>query len=505
MRTQIADPKSRFAGTMEDASGLHSPGAAGSVVSACTTAFLHPASKFYRAPLMIERARLAAGFLEKAQTSDGNIDLLITNFNSPPDTGFVVHGVASAACLAQRAGNRELLGLMENFLKRAGAGMAKGGVHTPNHRWVVSSALAQINEVFPNPEYVRRIDQWLAEGVDIDDDGQFTERSTGVYNPICDRAFTVLAVKLKRPELLEFVRRNLDSMMYLLHPGYEVVTEISRRQDQYERRDMSGYWFPLQYLAVHERNPRYSTLARYFAPQSASLSVLMEYPELQADADTAPVPDDYVKMLPALEALRIRHGALSATVLLRDDSHFLGFRRGGAVIHAVRFSSAFFGKGQFVPAAWKKDGDAYELTQMLEAGYYQPLDPPRRVRAGEWTGIRPQRRQTEVCRLTQSARISETRNGVRVRMRAEGTRNVPVAVEIGLREGGKLEGCVDANGSWILPEGYATYRAGDDVVRFGPGLREHSYTQVRGSLPPLPGTRVYLCGYTPFDHEIEIT
>jgi hypothetical protein len=505
VETQITDRNSRWAGTMEDAGGLHSPGAAGGLVTACATAFLQPASRFYRAPLMLERCRLAAGFLERAQTADGNIDLLTTNFNSPPDTGFVVHGVGSAACLAQRAGSRELLGVMEKFLRRAGAAMARGGVHTPNHRWVVSSALAQIHEVFPDPAYPRRIEQWLAEGIDIDDEGQYTERSTGVYNTVCDRAFTVLAVKLKRPELLDPVRRNLDAMMYLLHPGYEVVTEISRRQDQYERQDMAGYWFPLQYLAVKDGNGRYAAIARHFEARAANLTALMEYPELQQTVEPAPVPEDYAKLLPASEAMRIRRGAMSATLMLRGDSHFLGYRRGGAVVHSVRFASAFFGKGQFVPSAWTERDGGWELTQQLEAGYYQPFDPPRRVRAGEWGRVREERRQSEICRLTQSARVSETQDGLRVRLRAYGTPNVPVAVEIGLREGGKLEGCVESRGSWILAEGYATYRADGDTVRFGPGLREHSYTQVRGAAAPLPGTRVYLCGYTPFDREIAFT
>ena len=505
LKSQITDPASRFAGTAEDASGLHSAGAAGGALTAFATAFLQPASRFHGAPLMLERCRLAAGYLERAQSPDGNIDLLSTNFNSPPDTGFVVHGVGSAACLARRAGSRELLGLMERFLRRAGGGMARGGVHTPNHRWVVSSALAQIHEVFPDPAYPRRIEQWLAEGIDLDADGQFTERSTGVYNTVCDRAFTVLAVKLNRPALLDAVRRNLDAMLYLLHPGYEVVTEISRRQDQYERQDMAGYWFPLQYLAVRDGNGRYAELARHFAPRAASLTALMEYPELQRSVAPAPVPDDYAKLLPAVEALRIRRGSMSATAMLRGDSHFLGFRRGDAVIHSVRFASAFFGKGQFVPTAWKQQDGAYELTQTLEAGYYQPFDPPRRVAAGEWGRVREERRQSEVCRLVQSARLAETRGGVRLRLRAEGTAGVPVAVEIGLREGGTLEGCVESHGSWILADGYATYRAGSDAVRFGPGLREHSYTQVRGAAPPLPGTRVYLCGYTPFDREIEIS
>jgi hypothetical protein len=488
-----------------DATGLYHPGAAGGIATACTTAFLQPASKFHKAPLMVERIRLAARFLERCQTPDGNVDLLTTNFNSPPDTGFVVHGVGSAACLAHRAGNRELLGIIEPFLKGAGRGMARGGVHTPNHRWVVCCALAQINEVFPDPSYTRRIDQWLAEGIDIDEDGQYTERSTGVYNIICDRAFVTLAAKLKRPELLDPVRRNLDSMLYLMHPGYEVVTEISRRQDQYERKDMSGYWFPLQYLALLDRNGKYGTIAGHFAPVAASLTTLMEYPELNAEAPTASIPEDYEKPFPALGVARIRRGPVSATILLKDDSHFFAFRRGDAVIHSIRFASAFFGKGQFVPSEGGKRGAAYEMTQSLEGPYYQPLDPPAKVKAGEWRSTAPRRRRTEVGKLTQSVTITETKGGFKIRMRSQGTKNVPVSVEIALRDGGKLEGCETTPGGNVLAQGTAVYRAGNDTVRFGPGLAEHTWTQVRGALPAAPGTRVYLCGFTPFDHEIEIS
>jgi hypothetical protein len=508
MRSQITDPKSRWRGAVPDGTGLHLPHSAGSLAATCAVALLQPASRFHKSAQAMQRIQLAVGFLERSQTPDGNIDLLTTNFNSPPDTGFVVHGVASAACLAQRAGNRELLSVLQPFLTRAGAGMAKGGVHTPNHRWVICSALAQIHEVFPHLSYPRRIDQWLAEGIDIDSDGQYTERSTGVYNTVCNRAFVTLAAKLNRPELLDPVRRNLDSMLYLLHPGYEVVTEISRRQDQYDRADMGGYWFPLQYLAVRDSNGRYAAIARHFAPTSAGLAALMEYPELNNEVAPAPVPDDYEKAFPALMAVRFRRGPVSATLLLAGDSHFFSYRRGGAVIQSVRFASAFFGKGQFVPSEGRRIGSAYELTQSLEGPYYQPLDPPEEVPAGAWGRFRDRRKRTEICRLTQSATVSETRSGFRLRLRAAGTAGVPVTVEIGLRAGGKLEGnwipAPGNDGGSILRDGFAIYRAGSDSVRFGPGLAEHSYTIVRGAATPLPGSRVYFCGLTPFDHEVEI-
>ncbi len=507
LKLQITDPSSRWCGVYPDDFGLHHAGTAGGILETFTAAFLHPGSKFHRDNALVERMRPAAGYLQRAQNEQGNIDLLITNFNSPPDTAFVVQNVATAACLARRNGERELEGFLEPFLRKAGAGLAAGGVHTPNHRWVVCSALAQLHELFSEPAYVRRIDQWLAEGIDIDEDGQYTERSTLVYNVAVDHALLVMAVKLKRPELLEPVRRNLDSMLYLLHPGYEVVTEISRRQDQYERGDIGRYWFPLRYLAVRDGDGRFATLADAFAVRYARLAALMEYPELaQAGPAHAPVPEFYERQFPAVGIARIRRGLTSATLILGGSSRFFTLRRGAAVVNAVRFASAFFGKGQFVPQKAEKRGDSYVFTQALEGDYMQPLERPYRVGPAEWYKSRAERRRSETCKLEQAAAVTETATGFHVRIRARGTAGVPVAVEINLREGGTLEGCEPVprvSDAWLLGSQQAVYRAGGDEIRFGPGLALHRYTQVRMAEPKLPGPSVYLTGYTPFDHTLE--
>jgi hypothetical protein len=276
---QVIDPSSRWCGSFPDDDGLHSPHSAAAILDAFTAAFLHAGSKFHASALLLERLSLAARHLVARQHENGTIDLPITNFNSPPDTAFAVHNVGTAACLARRHALAQVAALTEPFLRKAGGALLRGGGHTPNHRWVVGYALAQIHELFPDTEYVRRIDQWLAEGVDLDADGQFAERSTLVYNAISDRALVVMAAKLNRPELLEPVRRNLEAMLWLLHPGYEVVTEISRRQDANQRGTMASYWFPLKYLAVKDGNGKLAALAREFEAQSAGLSAMMEYPE----------------------------------------------------------------------------------------------------------------------------------------------------------------------------------------------------------------------------------
>jgi len=508
LEMQIADAASRYRGGYPDEFGLHEPGAGSACLLTFLAGWLCPQSRYSGRSEMVERMRLAAGYLDRCQNEHGNVSLLTTNFNSPPDTAFVTHGVATAAHLAKMHDKPEIFALMAPWLKRAGAALAVGGVHTPNHRWVVCYALAGINEVLPEERYVRRIDQWLDEGIDIDEDGQYNERSTTVYNPITDISLTVLAHKLMRPELLEPVRRNLDSMLYLIHPGGEVVTEISRRQDQYGRGDMSRYWFPLRYLAVKDGDGRFAALLRQLEPGAASLPMLMEYPEIRGALPAAAVlPDDFVREFKASRVTRIRRGRMSATILQNGNSRFFTARQRAAVIEAVRFASAFFGKGQFAPTSFEKRAGGWRMSQALEGPYYQPLDPPRKVGADDWGRVRTMRGKSDVCEMRYEAVVRERKGGFSIALSADGTEGVPVAVEICLRAGGRLEGCMPAprvEDAWLLKEGFARYRVGDDAIRFGPGLGAHGYTQVRGAEPKLPGTNVYLCAYTPLRHMLEI-
>ncbi len=511
LRTQRTDA-GPFLGGVADEYMQYPAGTVSGVIELMTAALIHPGSKYHNENELVARIRLAAGYLERSQSPEGFIDLLSTNFDSPPDTGFVVHNVGTAAAVAKLYGNDTVLGILRPFLVKAANGLAVGGIHTPNHRWVVSSALAQVNDVYPNPAYLRRINQWLAEGIDIDADGQYTERSTVTYNTICDRAFTVLAAKLKRPELLDPVRRNLRAMMYLLHPDGEVVTEVSKRQDQFVRGTMAQYWFPAQYLAVHDSDGQFSTLARQLGPDNARLSALMEYPELMATLPpAAALPEDYEKLFPLVGLARIRRNKLDATVILQDNSRFFTARKGSLVVNAVRYATSFFGKGQFIPVSTVQRDGAYFGKQSLEAPYYQPLVPPEKVTYQNWSQVRDKRRKTQICRLEQSATVKEKANGFDLRIQASGNSSgtnpigVPLAVEISLREGGQLEGCRPAphvDGGWVLEKDFATYRIDGQTLRFGPGAPSHLLTQLRGAEAKLPGISVYVTGYTPFDRTL---
>jgi hypothetical protein len=102
LRSQVTDSGSPWLGSVPDEFKIHAPYTAGDLIDAMSAALVFPRSKFYKDAALVERIRLAAGFLERSQSAEGFIDLLSTNFNSPPDTGFVVHNVGTAAAVAKR-------------------------------------------------------------------------------------------------------------------------------------------------------------------------------------------------------------------------------------------------------------------------------------------------------------------------------------------------------------------------------------------------------------------
>lgn len=500
---QNTDPKSRWYGGIPDGYGLHNGGTIAGLYELFATAYVHPQSKFHRAAVIVERMKLGQTFLERHMTADGNINLLITNFNSPPDGAFAVRSASVGARLARKYDAKEIGAIIEAFLKRQGEGLVKGGIHTPNHRWVMSAALACLDELFPqDPRYRRRAEQWLAEGIDIDADGQYTERSSGTYNIVVNQSLVTIADKFQRPELLEPVRRNLASVMKLMDANDELVTDISTRQDRFTKVDVGRYWYPLAYLAWKDGNPVYAHLARKYAEREAPTSYLMLEPKLALEGARTQAPEEnYRHVFPGLGVARIRRGARSATVFGQRSSRFLAVRNGGAVVNAVRFASGFFGKGQFVSAGLEEREGQFRLSQSLSGPYFQPFED-RRV-GMDFDRTRRERKQSEVAELKQWATVRETEKGIELVIESRGTDEVPLLVEINFREGGRLEGeglaaVEGAPEARFLRSGYATYTVSGDRLRIGPGLHEHKWIDVRGAEARLPGPSLLLTGYTPF-------
>ncbi len=235
----------------------------------------------------------------------------------------------------------------------------------------------------------------------------------------------------------------------------------------------------------------------------------MEIPELRNPLPPRePIPTDYAKHYARSSFVHIRRGDRNATIL-GDNSRFFSFRNGGAVVEAVRVATAYFRKGQF-SGPLQPTENGYRLEQSLEGFYYQPLTPGDRGADEQWPLISgTSRARSNFSHLKSSVEIREVEGGCEINLSVEGLNQAPVAVEITLRPGGKLTGdslTLDAASPhiYLLGEGLATYELAGSRVQFGPGFRQHAWTQLRGAQPRLEGLTVYMTGFTPLKQTFRI-
>ena len=164
-----------------------------SVLGTFTLAYYLEGSPRYHDPELLERAYMGLCRYEAYMHEDGSDDPLSTNFHDPAQTGFHVHAIYIVTELIAKLtehtpAEEKLFAKIKEILLKNGRAMARLGFHTPNHRWVICSGLAIAYRYTGEQEFLDAIEEFLREGVDCDEYGEYAERSTGSYNNICTHA-----------------------------------------------------------------------------------------------------------------------------------------------------------------------------------------------------------------------------------------------------------------------------------------------------------------------------
>ena len=483
-----------------------------------SNSYASPFSTYHQSEKLEKPMSQAMICLLNVQHDDGTIDLHSTNFHSTPDTAFLVNYLSPIYVVLKRMnrpGLNDFIKNLELFFVNSGKCLEVGGIHTANHRWVVCSALARLNSFFPNQKYVDRIDEWLSEGIDLDPDGQYAERSVSIYSPTVDNMLLTTGLFLNRPELLDVVRKNLDMTLYYIQPGGEVLTDASDRQDSARTGYVNSYYYAYRYFALKDKNPVYAAvceLIENLMPEKITryISELLEDPIFKEDlVSPTKIPDNYFKRFSYSGVFRIRRGDTDISVIERNPT-FLSFMKGSAVLQSIRLASAFFGsRGQFISEKAELIGNTIILSKSHTHGYYQPFPEDKRTGDGDWHSMpRFERPMSELQSMNYQLEISETNGKVFIKIEIDGTPYVPVSLEMSFRPGGELVGVSpDKNlaDAYFLESGTGQYKHGTDSIKFGPGIALHKWAEIRGMLPKQHGKSVYLTGYTPFKHTLELS
>ncbi|WP_146767141.1 hypothetical protein [Paenibacillus sp. YN15] len=515
--SQVQDPASHWRGAFtENGNGKPYEGLVSSdaLLSLTVSLYAHPGSAYHRDAGLLQAIRGQIGFLLRAQLPSGCISLHNCNIDSPPDTGFSVHFTTLCLHVLERMDDpavKEPCAELRLFLQRTIPGLLAGGIHTPNHRWVLCGALALLYELFGDERLRERADRFLAEGLDLNPDGEWTERSNAIYNAVCSIFLYQAARVFGYDHLYEPIARNLRMMQYMLHPRSEIATEYSSRQDRGEiMRLNASYYVAFRLMAHRNADPLFHSFAREallsLRTGGEALLYRMFLPkEMNAELPLSPLPDRYEVFLnreriapvtgtipyqrTAFHAgsplIRYRQGELSATVIA-GQPEFLYLQYGQARLLGVRLALGWFGVAGTPFAAIRQTGDhEYELSMELEGSYRDALNEEDADRADplRFAESIPLRAKTNVRVLPVRVgiRLDPTGLDLHYRVDADAPPIFAQAVYAFAPEG-SLEGPgltpINTHASW-LKSGQLVYRCGEDWITVDGGAFQHGFEALR--------------------------
>ncbi len=484
--------------------------------------YFHEDSCFYKSKELYQAVDLALDFIARTQREDGSFDYPSCNFKSAADTSFCFKRLIAAYRLLVKYGNpadEAIRVLKEKYLTimhKALDAIREGGFHTPNHRWGITAALLQGSNLFATEKEFaaglkNRAEQYLAEGIDGDEDGEYAERSTGNYNAVVNNAMMAMYQETGNEAFLGYVERNLSMMLTYMDPDDTIFTQNSTRQDQGKLEYADKYFYQYLYMCSRERNPAFDGAAHKIIKDNMErgdlapdcLHIVMNHDEMMGyHFEEYGFLEEYRKFFRHAGVLRVKKPAYTYTVL-NGKSAFLYFKSKGTTL-CVKIGESCCDIRNFIPQTIEELPDGCRLEAEAQSWYYLPFKEKQDT--SDWWKMDQSKREKLISsRLKTTLEIREKEQGLELNLKAEGLDRLPLRLEICIPAGVSIEHPAfaleaGAGESMILKDGYLEIHDGLTTVEIGPGFGEHSFKgHYSGEEINSAGYTVYANGYTPLE------
>ena len=489
--------------------------------------YFHEDSCFYKSKELYQAVGLALDFIARTQREDGSFDYPSCNFKSAADTSFCFKRLIAAYRLLVKYGNpadEVITVLKEKYLTimhKALDAIREGGFHTPNHRWGIAAALLQGSNLFATEKEFaaglkNRAEQYLAEGIDGDEDGEYAERSTGNYNAVVNNAMMAMYQETGDEAFLGYVERNLSMMLTYMDPDDTIFTQNSTRQDQGKLEYADKYFYQYLYMCSRERNPAFDGAAHKIIKDNMErgdlapdcLHIVMNHDEMMGyHFEEYGFLEEYRKFFRHAGVLRVKKPAYTYTVL-NGKSAFLYFKSKGTTL-CVKIGESCCDIRNFIPQTIEELPDGCRLEAEAQSWYYLPFKEKQDT--SDWWKMDQSKREKLISsRLKTTLEIREKEQGLELNLKAEGLDRLPLRLEICIPAGVSIEHPAfaleaGAGESMILKDGYLEIHDGLTTVEIGPGFGEHSFKgHYSGEEINSAGYTVYANGYTPLEKHFSL-
>ena len=477
--------------------------------------YLNEDSKYYHDELLYNRVLMALDFIKRNQRHDGTFDFPSCNFMSAPDTAFCLKRlIASYELLLKYGGTKEADTLAKYFLaiiKPAIVGTMNGGFHTPNHRWAISAALLQCSNLFKDDvsfstALKSRANQYFAEGIDSNEDGEYAEKSTGGYNAVVNTAFISCYEETNDPRFIEYVRKNLQMMLSYIEPDDTIFTENSKRQDKGNKQYADNYFYHFLYLADLLNISEFDSAAHKLikdnlerngeAPDCLHIFMLHEHLK-EYEFKNYGFLDTYHKYYETSGVVRVKKEKFTYT-LLKDTSKFLFLQVGSTPIY-MKIGVSYCSTRTFQPQVIEENNNAYTLTYKADGWYYLPFENYEGT-SDWWKMDHSKRELLNNTHLELKTTIIEREDGLDIKISSSGYDRIPVRVELCIPEQSIVENNhfylkAQAGQGMILREGDVRIHHEGQTIEVGSGFGTHEF------LGHYSGEEKNELGYTLFFNE----
>ena len=528
---QVKDKNSPYyGGYIIQGKGFAEPGNSWSSADVLLSAYFNSESEYYKNSQVLSAAICALEYLISVTHPDGTIDLIETNFHDATCNGFAMKVLGYTYQLVKKHGTTpdelRVLALIEKFAELSTKAMYEGGFHTPNHRWVVASGMAFCHSITKDPRCIKTIEAYLSEGIDCNEEGDYTERSVGIYDAVNNNALIILATEMNKTELLEYVRRNLNRIWYYVESDFTAQTLSSRRQDYGKDASLAAHLWAYSFMANMDDNPQYAWMshriqqaiaqnARYGGAPAIQadtfvhlnmLTKLLLMPELNNSRTLLPMPESYKKIYPLAGSGRFRSGKLTATVI-KDNPVFLKLQYGHFRCF-FKLACTFFGHGKFIGQELVKTEYGFRLSSHVEWGYRRPLVG---VSNQDWFKLpHEDREKANWQHHDWIVDVVFAEGMVELHVNTDGTEGIPWKLEMILEPGGVLYsgGTIlpGLPGGWAVLGNGCKYSLNDEHMQVNLGLCDHEYGHGMRNAISLNADSftVYHTGFTPACHQVKL-
>lgn len=492
-------------------------------MSEAAAVYCNANSRFYHSEVLKNAMNIALDFIAKAQRDNGSFDYPCCNFNSAPDTSFCFKRLIAGyrVILKYEPKEEELLGKYKAILVKSLYALVEGGFHTPNHRWGITAALMQGANLVDDEEFkqklTNRAKQFLVEGIDGDEEGEYAERSTGNYNAVVNNAMMAMYQESKDEYYLGFVERNLKMMMYYYDPDDTVFTQNSTRQDQGKAAYPYQYFYQYLYMATKKKDTIFGNAAHkiikdnkergHLAPPC--LYTIMVNKEMEEYEFTGcGFLDTYTKHFKEAGVMRVKNEKFGYSIIKGKSSFaFIKFKE---TLIYLKIGESYCDIRNFIPQEMEVGDKEYKLSSVAKGWYYLPFEEDQGTK--DWWKMDHTKRNLQISsELKVEVTIKELDNGLEFKVKSTGLDKLPLRVEICIPTGVVMEHDAfymksEKGSGMILRQGYLTVRDNDQTIKIGPGYGTHEFSgHYSGEEFNENGYTIYLNEYTPYERTFTIT